>query len=105
MTLELASGRVIEHPTEADIRSGIEAEEFAILGSGPATYIQCKRISPECDGYWLEYQEGSLDAHYEVVDIPVLGSQVAAAFLKYVQSDNSWRSDFKWEKMDNPLGA
>jgi hypothetical protein len=34
------------------------------------------------------------------VDGPVTLDRVVGAFLKYRRRDSSWRSDFRWEKMD-----
>jgi hypothetical protein len=103
MTLELESGRTIDRPTEGDIRSGIEAEEFAILGCDANTYIQCQRISPDCDECLLEYRDGSPDSHYEAVDPPIPALRVTTAFIKYLSGDDSWRADFEWEQVDPRL--
>lgn len=48
----------------------------------------------------MEYQDGSLDRHYQAVGGPVPLDRVLAAFLKYLRGDSSWRSDFQWEKME-----
>lgn len=50
--------------------------------------------------YILEYQEGSVSKHYRAVDSPILLEQVLNAFSKYLRGDESWRSDFTWEKLD-----
>src|SRR6476646_4660970 len=99
MNLELASGRILEMVSEDDLRAAVDGEEFAILGPNPDTYIQCaERKEPPYD-YVLEYQDGSLDEHYQAVDGPIPLERVLAAFVKYRRGDASWRSDFVWEKM------
>ena len=100
MELTLESGRVVPDPTEDDIRSSIEGEEFAILGDDPDTYIQCAEQREPPYEYVLEYQDGSLDRHYQAVDGPITLDRVVAAFRKYLRRDPSWRSNFRWEKMD-----
>lgn len=57
------------------------------------------RASPN-QGYILEYQDGSLSKHYRAVDSPIVLEQVIDAFSKYLRGDESWRSDFTWEKME-----
>jgi hypothetical protein len=100
MNLELASGRSLEMVSDADLRAAVGGEEFAILGPNPDTYIQCaKRTEPPYD-YMLEYQDGSLDRHYQAFDGPIPLERVLAAFVKYLHGDASWRDAFVWEKMD-----
>jgi hypothetical protein len=97
--LTLASGRVITDATEDDVRA-IDGEAFAILGIDPDTYIQCAERNGAPPEYVLEYQDGSLDRHYQAVDGPITLDRVIAAFIKYLRRDSSWRSDFRWEKME-----
>jgi hypothetical protein len=98
--LTLESGRIIADPTEDDIWSSIVAEEFAILAVDHDTYIQYAGQKKRPSEYVLEYQDGSLDRHYQAVDRPIAVDRVTAVFLKYLRGDSSWRSDFRWEKMD-----
>jgi hypothetical protein len=100
MELMLESGEVISDATERDILSLIEGEDFAILGGDPDTYIQFAEQREPPYQYVLEYQDGSLDQHYNAVDGPITIDRVKAAFLKYIRGDLSWRSDFEWEKME-----
>ena len=101
MTLEFESGQLINSPTEADL-SRIDGEGFAILSQDPDTYMQCA-AEPDRDGeYVLEYQDGSLDRHYHAVDGPITLQRVIAAFTKYLANDQSWLSDFEWERLDLP---
>jgi hypothetical protein len=102
MNLTLESGRVIHDPTEPDIVVSIESEGFAILG-GDNTFIQCAKDSKDTGGndlYTLEYQEEPLDSHYRAVDEPITLDRVRSAFIKYARGDESWHSDFLWEKME-----
>ncbi len=100
MDLELASGRVLPGVTEADLRACIEGEEFAILSTGPNTYIQCAEQNESPYEYVLEYQDGSLAEHYRAVDEPITLDRVVSAFVKYLRGDASWRTDFQWEKLE-----
>ena len=99
MKLTLESGRVIHDATEADILASIEGEHFAILG-GDNSYIQYWVDESGKGPYTLEYQEGSLDKHYRAVDEPITLDRVVSAFSKYVRGDESWRSDFRWERIE-----
>jgi hypothetical protein len=100
MELALESGRVVIDPSEDDILASIEGEDFAILGVDPDTYIQCAQQREPPFEYVLEYQDGSLDQHYQAVDGPITLDRVLDAFVKYLRRDSSWRSDFRWEKID-----
>jgi hypothetical protein len=98
--LTLESGRVIADATKNDILASIDGEDFAILGIDPDTYIQCAEQKEAPYEYVLEYQDGSLDRHYQAVDGPITLDRVIVAFIKYLRRDSSWQSDFRWEKMD-----
>jgi hypothetical protein len=103
MQLTLESGRTIEDPTERDIETLIAEEAFAILESRDYVYIQCAVQDDEGEEYVLEYQDGSLDRHFQAVDEPIGRDRVTAAFIKYLRGDPSWLSDFRWEKMELDL--
>jgi hypothetical protein len=100
MELTLESGNVIRAVTEQDIRTSIEGEEFAILAVDENTYMQCAEQKQSPYEYVLEYQEGSLDRHYRAVDDGIPLEKVMVAFLKYLRRDASWKSDFKWERIE-----
>jgi hypothetical protein len=87
MKLELESGTVIDEATEADILTRIEGEEFAILGVDSDTYIQCAEDKGPPYEYVLEYQEGSLDRHFQATDGPVTLERVLSAFQRYLRND------------------
>jgi hypothetical protein len=100
MDLELESGRIIHDVTEADIMRFVDGEDFAILSEDSGTYIQCAEQKEPPWEYILEYQDGSLDKHYQAKDASITLDRVLAAFAKYLRGDGSWRSNFQWEKMD-----
>lgn len=100
MDLTVESGAVIRDATEEDIRARIEGEEFAILAADDDTYLQCARqnaVPYEC---FLEFQEGGLGNHYRAVDEAVPLDRVIATFIKYLRRDESWKSDFMWQRIE-----
>jgi hypothetical protein len=97
--LELGSGRVVPNATEDDILGLVEGEDFVILSIDSNTYIQCAEQQAPPYEYVLEYQAGSLDRHYLAADRPITLDRVISAFLKYLRGDESWQTDFEWEKM------
>lgn len=101
MILELESGEILEMPGVKDL-ARIEREEFAILFQSEGTYLQCaERGLPPWD-YLLEYQIETTDQHYQAVDGPIDFPRVIQAFEKYLTGDETWKTDFRWEKMDLP---
>lgn len=100
MDLQLGSGETLTNVTEDDIRQRLVSEEFAILYAGEGTYMQCAEQADPPVEYLLEYQEGSLDAHYEAVDHPITLARAVDALCKYLRGDDRWRTDFTWRKMD-----
>ena len=99
MRLQFESGAAIDNPSESDFER-IPAEEFAILSRDEGTYLQCLD-APEPDWeYVLEYQDGSVQAHFTAVDHPITLDRVVDAFTKYLHDDPSWKADFQWERID-----
>ncbi|MCA9758835.1 MAG: hypothetical protein KDA27_23780 [Candidatus Eisenbacteria bacterium] len=52
------------------------------------------------DGFLLEYQEGSLDQHFQSVrqDLPL--ETVEKTFQMYLVNDSSWKSGAEWAPLD-----
>jgi len=100
MELTLESGAVIRDATEQDLRGRIEGEEFAILAADEDTYLQCARQNDAPSEYVLEFQEGDLGHHYRAVDDAVAVDRVIATFIKYLRGDESWKSDFTWQRIE-----
>jgi hypothetical protein len=102
MDLELASGHVVHDATSDDILAYIVGEEFAILSTGPESYIQCGEQNEPPYEYELEYRDGSQDRHYRAADGPITLDRVISAFILYLQADPAWRARFRWEKIEFP---
>jgi GGDEF domain-containing protein len=102
MDLELASGRVVRAATSDDILAHLDGEEFAILSTGPESYIQCGEQKEPPYEYELEYRDGSQDAHYRAADGPITLDRVISAFIWHLQGDPAWRLRFRWERIESP---
>lgn len=86
-----ASEKLINEIFDGDFDPG----EFVILSQSAQIYIQ---VVGEYDGpFRLEYREGSWENHfYTSVDSKL---QVKEAFLKYFNQDQTWKSEFNWQKL------
>ena len=104
MKLEMFDGRVIEDPTEDEIRTELaglddaQGDGFAILFSPNDHFMQTAGDSS--NGFVLEYQEGSLDHHYHATDDEITLDQVTKVFLDYNSGSSDWRTAFNYEKLD-----
>jgi hypothetical protein len=93
--------RTVHGVGESDILEWFEGEDcYGILSpiEDRMTYIQCAKNDEQM--YHLEYQDGSLDKHFRAADDQITRERVLAAFRKFLRGDASWRTDFRWEKMD-----
>lgn len=102
--LVLNGEKEITNPTPAQIRQALRSltgdEAFAIYeksGSG-LTYMQTAG-SPE-SGFELEYQSGSIDAHFACTNSALTFEEVQQAFLWYAAGDDQWLKKFTWEPME-----
>ena len=74
-----------------------EDEAFAILSRDDETYIQTLRTP---DGlFGLEYQAGSLAAHYGCY-AELDEAAIIRTFTLYLHEDPRWHDERQWEKMD-----
>lgn len=87
---------------------GEKPNHFAILSKSGLTYLQASTdisylggSKKKSSGFVLEYQDGSLDEHYQAIE-PLKRDQVLQAFEWYLQRDRRWISAFVWKKI--PLG-
>ncbi|MDY0165882.1 MAG: hypothetical protein RBS80_05015 [Thermoguttaceae bacterium] len=100
MKLECAQAIASADATEADIRNAFADDggrgEFIILAAADQVFLQA---SGEEDGpYTLEYREGSADRHFQCTR-DLAKAEVEGAFLKYLNRDASWKTDFPWQPL------
>jgi hypothetical protein len=100
--LTLESGKTIENPSDEEIARSLPSEEFAVLSTSPGshTYLQFADSKDPPYNLILEYQVESLDNQYGPVNTPLTIEGITRAFQKYARGDESWRSDFQWERME-----
>ncbi|MBN1672757.1 MAG: hypothetical protein JXR37_17065 [Kiritimatiellae bacterium] len=101
MKLEMGNGLVIENPEPDEIEhalTGLDGgeESYAILAQSEMTYIQTCG-GPET-GFMLEYQDGTLDAHFGATNLTISLEQVTAAFLSYAAGTPDWKTAFGWHR-------
>jgi hypothetical protein len=103
LRLTISDGPVIDNPSSNDIERALRAmevdqNEFAILERGELDYMQTAGGSDN-NLYALEYQESSLDRHYQTDPMPL--SSVIEAFQQYARGeDAAWKSRFGWKRFE-----
>ena len=100
--LKMRWGKELPEPSSPHIREAIQAlkggsNSFVILHRSKYTYLQCH--GGKSVGYSLEYQEGSLDEHYECSD-DLTEKDVIEVFQAYRNEDESWKAKFSWVKQN-----
>ena len=99
----ISDGPVIDDPSSNDIEKALRPMEagqieFAILERGELDYMQTAGGSDD-NLYVLEYQEGSLDQHFQTSSVPL--SSVIEAFQDYARGqDAAWKSLFTWTRLE-----
>lgn len=103
MKLELSGAEVEKEFDDALIKNLLgslksDDDSFLILSKDTASYIQTAKAG---DGFFvLEYQEGSLENHYECVDKQLNLQKVSMAFSSYFNGTDEWKTALKWEPQD-----
>lgn len=102
--LLLSDDSKIVNPTPAKIKQALRGllgdDSFAIYeksGSG-LTYMQTSG-TPE-NGFILEYQAGSIDAHFACTNTALTLEEVQEIFVCYATGDDRWRTEYSWEPME-----
>ncbi len=104
MQLDISGARIIQDPTVEEMKEAIDGlkiphDPFLILGTeGYDSYIQCCGDAEE--GFDLEYQEGSIENHYQAINANFGANEILARFLSYAAGGNEWHNGIEWEKMD-----
>jgi hypothetical protein len=109
MRLSLEDGTILQDPNAEQIDLSLRSlnwardNSFAILGEDQS-YIQTAHIddpevAEDAPYHALEYQEGSLDEHYEATGQGLSLERIIDAFQRYARGDPSWREMFTWQKM------
>ncbi|MCA9298237.1 MAG: hypothetical protein KDA28_04175, partial [Phycisphaerales bacterium] len=98
--LQMEDGTHIVSPTpevlESALRSLDGQNSFAILARESMSYMQT--ASHDDGTFALEYQEGSLDEHFETAACSL--DDVIRAFQSYARDDDAWRTAFPWVRME-----
>ncbi len=104
-TLTTADEQVIRNPSPDQIGAVIDglpagADAFAILANDAdeLTYIQA--IGSPSEGFGLEYQDGSLDKHFQCTNQDLTAEHVVLAFRSYQRGETDWKTAFKWERVE-----
>lgn len=102
MKLETAQQISSKNVTEAELIEAFRDDkgrgEYIILSQEDQIYIQA--AGELDDPYTLEYREGNADNHFQV-DRDVSKEEVLSAFLKYLRGDETWKTDFTWNQLEN----
>ncbi|MBD3362494.1 hypothetical protein GF362_02135 [Candidatus Dojkabacteria bacterium] len=93
----IQSSNVSEEELREAFANDRERGEFIILSQGPQQYIQA--AGEGNDPYTLEYRDGDRERHFQCTS-PVTKDKVETVFIQYLKRDESWKTDFSWEKMD-----
>lgn len=104
MQLNINETRIIEDPTEDELRSEIAnlgEDEFLILSLDEEVYIQ---VYHNEDGtYQLEYRDGSEDQHFGVDPETIGVADVTSAMLLYLNDPKSIVEKWDWELLELDL--
>lgn len=100
MALDISGNRMIEHPTEEDLRAAVNeidcaGDGFLILDIEEMTYLQCSR-TPDA-GFIVECQVESIDQHFRATNEHIDAKTVLEMFISYARGADNWRDAVDWE--------
>jgi len=105
--LTLETGEVLQNPGERELHEALLSldgrdRKFAILSliAEPQTYLQVYLDADQRADVILEYQDGSIERHFQAVS-PVLAlEEVVPIFERYRRDDPTWQRCCEWQRVD-----
>ncbi|WP_078084150.1 hypothetical protein [Microbulbifer mangrovi] len=100
------NGKIVsESPSQEDLSRCIgelseASDSFIILARDDKTYIQAAIL--QGGGVQLEYQDGSLQQHYECSDSHLTRGNLQDIFFWYLTGDERWQNRFPWRALALP---
>lgn len=101
MTLTINGETKISNPSDDDILNALQTldttsgDAFVILESDEMTYMQAG--GDRNVGFDLEYQEGTVEAHYRARRTDISIDEIAQAFRAYRDGQPDWKQRFDFE--------
>lgn len=104
-TLSTADEQVIHDPSPEQISAVIEGlapggDSFAILATDADELTFIQAIGSPSEGFSLEYQDGSLDLHFECTSQDLTAEHVVLAFRSYRRGEPAWKTAFAWQRLE-----
>ena len=98
MKLSLSGVKEIANPTLDQIENAICVLHslFVILSRREDEFMQ---VRPTGCGWLLEFQDGSVDEHYQCTNKELPLKEVTAALHAYRAGDDSWRESLEWKRI------
>jgi hypothetical protein len=100
MELKLSNGRTLRRPGPSQIETALAAagsdNGFVILSRDAFNYIQAS--GDTANGFYVEYQSGSLEKHYRSTKSTIPLETVVEMFKAYAAKDQRWWHLTTWEK-------
>ncbi len=106
MLLELGSGATIDEPKPGQLLAALAAlpegsdGSYAILTAEDHYFVQA--LGSYSGGFTLEYQDGSLDKHFQCENTRLDFETVVKAFQSYARRDPHWKSNLDWKRIELP---
>ncbi|MCA9193049.1 MAG: hypothetical protein KDB03_14845 [Planctomycetales bacterium] len=101
LRLFLENWTVIDNPTPQQISVALsslnsDGNSFAILERTNSAYMQTGLQSS--GEYVIEYQDGSLDMHYQAIDFDI--QHVTSIFQAYGAGNEAWKHQADWKRIE-----
>ncbi len=103
MTLEVENQKNIDNPSAEQIDEAISSLQlpspsFAILSHSSMEYVQT--AFGKGDGLLLEYQDGSVENHFQSIQTDLSQKKVAEVFCAFNNCDSSWKHSVEWRQLE-----
>ncbi len=100
MHLKLEGPRIIDNPSDEEIASALPEVKFAVIEDWKDSGSYLQFCISRKRGIELEYQVHTLKNHFKAPGTSLTMNAVIRAFQKYARGDETWKTDFEWQRME-----
>ncbi len=102
MTLDICGRKEVVSPTAEFLRDAVmnldvSGDAYLILNAPDGKFMQC--TGDHRVGFHLEYQDGSVDEHYQAAQDRLEAETIILKLSQYAKGNSGWKDGIDWKKI------
>ena len=102
MILDICGREEVVSPTAELLRDtvmslDVSGDAYLILSAPDGRFMQCS--GDQRVGFHLEYQDGSVDEHYQAVRGDLEAETIIVKLAQYAEGNSAWKDGIEWKRI------